>query len=131
ILADQDISPSSSHQYSLGFFRSFQRWIDNFSLELYYKQQNDVVKYIPPYEDFQTILDFKSTLYPEGCTESYGAEVMVQKTSGDFHGSLAYTWAKAESVFPALNRGKPFPSDFDYRNQFNSLLIYQINPEYR
>ncbi len=131
ILADQDILPSSSHQFSLGYFQSFQRWIDNFSLELYYKKQKDIVKYIPPYKDFQTILDFKSTLFQNGHTESYGAEIMVQKTSGDFHGSLAYTWAKAESVFPGLNQGNPFPADFDYRNQFNTLLIYQINTEFR
>ncbi|MBY5958903.1 TonB-dependent receptor plug domain-containing protein [Membranicola marinus] len=131
VLADPDILPSSSHQYSLGYFQSLQRWIDNLSLELYYKKQDDVVKYIPPYKDFQTILDFKSSLFQGGYTESYGAEIMIQKTSGDFHGSVAYTWANAESVFPALNQGNPFPADFDYRNQFNTLLVYQINPEYR
>ena len=131
IMADIDIDPSSSHQYSLGYFQSFDRWIDNLSMELYYKKQEDVVRYIPPYKDLQTILDFKSSLVTNGETDSYGIELMVQKTSGDFHGSIAYTWAKTESVFPDLNGDRPFPSDFDYRNQFNTLLVYQISPEYR
>jgi len=131
VMVDVDIDPSSSHQYSLGYFHSFDRWIDNLSMEVYYKNQEDVVRYIPLYKDLQTILDFKSSLVTGGKTAGYGIEMMVQKTSGDFHGSIAYTWAKTESVFKNLNGGRSFPSDFDYRNQFNTLLVYQISPEYR
>lgn len=131
ILADQDISPSSSHQFSAGYFRSFARWIDNFSLEFYFKNQTNVVKYIPPHMDFPTALDYKPDILGGGKTESYGMELMLQKTSGDFHGSLSYARAHASSVFPDLNHGKSFPSDFDHRNQVNALLIYQINEQYR
>src|SRR5699024_4622089 len=124
-------SPSSSHQYSAGYFRSFARWIDNFSLEFYFKNQTNVVKYIPPHMDFPTALDYKPDILGGGNTESYGMELMLQKTSGDFHGSLSYARAHASSVFPDLNHGKSFPSDFDHRNQVNALLIYQINEQYR
>lgn len=131
ILADRDIAPSSSHQYSAGFFRSFTRWIDNFSLEFYYKNQTNMVKYVPPGMDFPTALEYKPDLFRDGEMESYGMELMLQKTSGDFHGSLSYSRAYATSVFTELNQGKPFPTDFDARNQVNTLLIYQINDQYR
>lgn len=131
ILSDGEIPPSSSHQFSTGFFRSFPRLLDNFSLEFYYKKQKDVVKYMPPQMDFPSVLSFRPDLFLHGKVESYGAELMTQKTSGDFHGSLSYSLAYARSEFPGLNLGKPFPSDFDYRNQVNALMIYQINDNYR
>lgn len=131
ILSDDKIAPASSHQWSLGYFRSLDRWIDNFSIEAFYKIQDDVLKYFPPYEDVQNIINFREHLHREGWTKSYGTEIMAQKTSGHFHGSIAYTWSRTQSVFPSLNQGKSFNADFDFRHQFNTLLIYEFMDEYK
>ncbi|MBY5957539.1 TonB-dependent receptor plug domain-containing protein [Membranicola marinus] len=126
LTSDQNIRPSTSDQWSLGYFRTFDEGIDNFSVETFYKKQDNILKYFLPQSDIQNILKFQDHLHSNGETKSYGLEMMVQKTSDPFHGSLSYTWSQTKSTFPTLNQGKSFPSDFDYRHLINTLFIYHM-----
>lgn len=126
LTSDKNIRPSSSSQWSLGYFKTFDQGIDNFSIETFYKNQKDLVKYFLPQSDIQNIMEFRDHLHRDGKTKSFGVEMMVQKTSDPFHGSVSYTWSHTNSTFLTLNQGRSFRGDFDYRNLINALLIYHM-----
>lgn len=128
--ADERVFPSYSRQWSVGYFRTFDRWIDNLSFELFYKDQRDISKYLPSTDEDKAVLDYYQYLHTEGKNRTYGAELLLQKTVGSFHGSLAYTYSHSRSSFESLNNGHFFDADFDSRHTINLLLIYRFGKGY-
>ncbi len=131
ISADQETPTSSSHQWSVGYFRTFDRLINNLSIELFYKKQSRLSRFVPTIDEDYSVLHYKPFLHTGGHNRSYGLEILLQKTQGHFHGSLAYTYGKSQSSFPTLNQGKCFDSDFDYRHNINALLIWKFGDGYK
>lgn len=131
ITAEEQVDPSSSHQWSAGYFRSFDRWIDNLSVEFYYKHQNDLSYFIPSVDEDLSVLNYHSHIHRGGTNKSAGTEVMLQKTKGNFHGSIAYTFAHSRLKFETLNKGRSFNSDFDHRHIANVLLLWKFGNGYK
>lgn len=129
--ADEQIPTSVSHQWSIGYFRTFDQMINNLSIELFYKRQARLSKFIPSIDEDHSVQNYHSYMHADGTNNSYGMEVLVQKTRGNFHGSLAYTYAHSRSAFQTLNNGLPFDSDFDYRHNVNILLIWKFRKDYK
>jgi len=61
-----------------------------------------------------------------GTGKSRGLELLLEKTSGKFTGSIAYTLSETSRFFPALNAGRPFPFRFDRRHDVKITLRQQI-----
>lgn len=131
ITAEEKVAPSNSHQWSMGYFRSFDRMIDNLSIELYYKRQHDLSYFIPSVDEDLSVLNYPSHMHKDGTNQSYGMEVLLQKTKGDFHGSIAYTFSHSELTFETLNGGRSFDADFDYRHSTNILLLWKFGNGYK
>ena len=63
-----------------------------------------------------------------GTGKSRGLEMMLEKNTGLFRASLAYTWSETSRFFPDLNAGRPFPFRFDRRHDMTLTLRQQIFP---
>ncbi|MFD2595837.1 TonB-dependent receptor plug domain-containing protein [Sphingobacterium griseoflavum] len=131
-IANDGNSPiASSKQWSIGYFRNAIGMLDNISLELFYKDMSDVVKFVPSIDFESDVLDYADFLHSNGHMRAYGLEVFIQKTLGKWHGSLSYTYAHSKSRFPTLNESRWFNSDFDFRNSLNALAMYSFGRGYR
>lgn len=130
--AEEEVPPGRSLQWSAGYFTSPERrWVDHFSVELFYKKQNGLVRFIPSADEDRAVVHYKDYLKQNGKNVSYGAEFLIQKTAGQLHASLSYTWANSDLKFPDLNRGQAFPSDYDFRHNVKILLMYMWGKGYR
>lgn len=131
-VANRYLRPQVSDSYNAGWFftKDDKRW--ETSVELFYRNTEDV----PAYEDFAELLlnDHLETDLIAGRQRSYGAEWLCKKSRGRWSGWISYTWSRvwqqAESPFPALsvNRGEWFPAGFDQPHQATLFAKYAINP---
>lgn len=131
VTSEHDVPPSVSKQWSVGYFRNTNGMLDNLSVELFYKEQSDVVKYVPSVDFDRDVLEYRNHLHRKGEARVYGAEFLLQKTTGTLHGSLSYTYAHSRSLFPMLNNRQWFNADFDFRHSANILLMYRFGKGYR
>ncbi len=128
--------PSLSYQWSLGWFYHFKdqtTWLSdaNFSIELFYKRQSLLNKFLPGIDPDESVVEYDDHLLKNGKAQTYGLEFLFQKTAGKFHGSLAYTYAHSRARYIGLNDGKTFSADFDYRHIINVLLVYKFRKGYQ
>lgn len=123
--AGKRIRPMVSRIGSVGVYTD--RW-EGFdcSLEGYYKQMDHLLEY----RDNAYLLPAASTwedYVTEGSGRSYGLEAMVKKRAGRLTGWVGYTLSWSDRLFPALNRGRRYPSRFDNRHKLNIVGTYKLN----
>lgn len=128
---DRSFPIASSKQWSAGYFRNSLGILDNISVELFYKDQSGVVKFLPSVDFDKDVLEYQDFLHKKGKVRTYGLEVLFQRTTGNIHSSLSYTFAKSQSLFPSLNQGRWFNSDFDFRHSANFLMMYSFGKGYK
>jgi hypothetical protein len=117
-------------QYSLGIFKNFtndQNAVFETSLEVYYKNLNNVVDYIDG-----AALYLNPTVETEllvGKGRAYGAELFLKKARGiRLTGWVSYTYARtfrqieANAEQAAANFGLEFPANFDTPHTFKFVL---------
>ncbi|WP_159517872.1 TonB-dependent receptor [Sunxiuqinia indica] len=129
-MVDSHINPPRSIQYSAGYFHDFPRTGLSFTGEVYYKQAKDVVEYKDG-ADFLTTPYVETTIL-QGKQEAYGAEFMLNKTTGRFNGWASYTYSRSlitvdgANNFQDINQGKTYPSNFDKPHVANLVLNYKL-----
>ncbi len=121
------LRPQFSDQYSVGYFRDFKENKWESSVEVYYKDMFNVSEYQEGADPSQTVNDNIDNLLWFGKGWSYGAEFFLKRNTGDFTGWIGYTWAKTMRQFDEINDGRPFPSRWDRRHDFNFVMNYKIN----
>lgn len=131
ILSSKYIEPQIGDQLSLGYFRNFKNNAIESSVEIYYK-------------NIENLLDFKNgalllmnenieTEIIKGKGRSYGAEFLVKKKSGKLNGWMSYTYSraliKAESKYSgeSINNGEYFPASYDKPHNVNVLSNYKFS----
>ncbi len=130
-LSDYHIDPQSGYQFSAGAYHIFPRPGVSGSLELYYKYSRDIVEYKDGADFVNTPLTETQVL--QGFQNAYGAEVMLQKNSGRLDGWISYTLSRSEMQVPGdnefedINRGEPYPSNYDRPHVLNLVANYHIN----
>jgi len=130
-LTDYHITPPYVDQVSLGYYQDVPSWNLSTSLELYYKWISDVVEYrdgasfiTSPYVEQVTL---------QGEQRAYGLEAMVRKSGGRLNGWLSYSYSRSfmqvASAIPGeqINRGDPYPSNYDRPHSFTMVSNYKIN----
>jgi len=130
-LSDSNIEPQQASQFSLGIYKNININEYEFSLEGFYKKQ-------------QNILDFKTgaqlllnenveTEVLQGEGKSYGVELLIRKNKGKLNGWLGYTYSrslfKLDSDFneERVNDGEFFPSNFDKPHDFSLVMNYKLS----
>ncbi len=130
-LSDYHISPQSSYQATGGFYHIFPRLGLSSSVELYYKYSNDIVEYKDGADFISSPLT--ETVVLQGEQNAYGAEFMLQKTSGRLDGWISYTLSRSEMLVTGeqdheqINKGNPYPSNFDRPHVLNVVANYKFN----
>jgi hypothetical protein len=129
-LSDYHIAPPFGNQYTAGVYHIWPKWGLSGSVEVYYKQIKNVV-------DFKDGADFIGTPYTEttilqGTQTAYGVEFMLQKNTGRLDGWISYAYSRSlmqvqESDLEAINRGEPYPSNFDRPHVLNLIWSYHLN----
>lgn len=95
------------------------------------------------YKTVDNILDYKENignnvknqnwydLVVVGDSKIYGAELLVEKTTGKTTGWLSYTWSKSLCKFDEpgnqLNGGREFYSSNDRRHNLSAMLMHRID----
>ncbi len=124
----EKVKPQINTQFSAGYFRNFAKDQYEASLELYYKDMNNLIEYADgamPEDNVKDNVD-NQLVFGEGY--SYGAELFLKKRTGKFNGWIGYTWSKTMRRFDEINNGEEFPAKYDRRNDLSVVLSYELNP---
>lgn len=93
--------------------------------EAYYKKMGNLIAFREGSGLFE-LTDWQSRI-TQGEGGSYGAELFLQKRTGDFTGWLGYTLSWTNRQFDDLNFGNPFPFRFDRRHDISLVAQYQLS----
>ncbi|RLD26645.1 MAG: hypothetical protein DRI70_05375 [Bacteroidetes bacterium] len=130
-LSDYHITPPKGNQFTTGIYHIWPKWGLSGSLELYYKQTEDIVEYKDGAEFIGS--PYTETSILQGSQEAYGAEFMLQKSSGRLDGWISYAYSRSLvqvggiNAFESINRGDPYPSNYDRPHVLNVIWSYHIN----
>ncbi len=122
------VKPQIGNQYSVGYFRNLElnQSIVESSVEVFYKSMDNQI-------------DFKDNawlmLNPKiegefrfGQAWAYGAEFLLRKNEGRFHGWISYTWSRAERQIEEINNGNPYPASYDRTHNLSLVTNYELSP---
>lgn len=122
--------PVRSDQFSVGYFRNSKSNVYDFSLEVYYKMQANILEFK---DGANLILNPQlETALLNGKARAYGVELTVNKLKGRLVGGFNYAYArskrKVEGPFDieTVNNGSWYPSNFDQPHVFNANWRYNI-----
>ncbi|MEZ4805991.1 MAG: TonB-dependent receptor [Flavobacteriales bacterium] len=124
IPSSRNVRPQIGTQYSTGYFRDFKEHMFETSIELYYKDFDNLIEYAEgasPQDNGNTNYDAQLVF---GTGYSYGAELFVKKALGRVNGWVGYTWSRTMREFPAINNGNEFASRWDRRHDLSVVLSY-------
>lgn len=129
-LCNENIKPMSGRQYSIGLYKSFMYGKFDMSIESYYKSVDN----IPEYKDGADLLVNQTPEIDilQGNLKMYGIELMLKKTYGKLNGWINYTYSNAqvtvdsENKVENINKGRPYPSNYDKPHAFNVVANYKL-----
>jgi hypothetical protein len=129
-LSDVHIKPPKGYQLTSGLHHIWPRRGISGSVELYYKHAGNVVEY----RDGANFVGspFTETAVLQGIQQAYGVEFMLQKSTGRLDGWISYAYSRSvvtvdgEQEFESVNRGEPYPSNFDRPHVLNLVWSYHL-----
>lgn len=122
--SNPNIPAQKANQYALGYFRNFFNHQLETSIEIYYKKIYDAIDFK---DDAEILLN--KQLAGElryGQAESYGMELLVKKTRGDFTGWFSTTLSRVFRHIQAI-QDQPFPAPYDKPISASLVLNYDIS----
>ncbi len=126
------IDPQFSDQFAIGYFRNFKDNAYEASVEVYYKDIQNMVDYV----DGADIIANNQieTQILSGHGRSFGAEFYLKKNTGKLTGWISYTLSRSERQVNGFGQGDPGINNGDwYATNFNKLHdlsitgIYELN----
>jgi hypothetical protein len=106
-----NIKPQKSDMVALGFFQKMFKARFDFSAEGFYKHFYNTIDY----QDHANML-FNPLIEGElrfGKGWSYGAELMLRKSTGRLTGSIGYIYSRSFKKIDGVNNGDVFPASYD------------------
>jgi CarboxypepD_reg-like domain/TonB-dependent Receptor Plug Domain len=130
-LTDVNIKPQTGQQYSLGFYKNFHSNNIETSLEVYYKNLNNMI-------DFKSGASLLLNHHIEtdiinSKGKAYGAELLIKKVSGKLNGWLSYTYSRTflrtddSLAGEKINKGAYYPASYDKPNTVNFIGNYRFS----
>jgi hypothetical protein len=130
-LSDNFVEPQIVDQYSVGIYKNLKGNIFETSLEVYYKNIENVVEY----KDGANLIlqnHLETEILPaQGM--AYGAEFFIKKNLGRTTGWIGYTYSRSlRRVISSyqedlINEGNWFPSNFDKPHDLSIIGNYKIS----
>lgn len=129
ISIDKDLPLMKSDQWALGYNYEIAKGFD-LSVEGFYKRMDNLLEYREGYS-LMTPADRWAEQVVMGEGESYGAELLLQKTTGKTTGWLSYTWSKSLRLFDRPGQevfsGKKYYAGNDRRHNLNLVVNHRFN----
>ena len=122
------VKPQISWLYAAGLFKNFADNKYETSLEVYYKDMQNQVEY---QEGYTPSLNDPENEFVFGKGWSYGAELFLNKTKGQFTGWIGYTLSWTWRKFSQLNDGEKYPTKYDRRHDLSVVANYEKNKQWR
>ncbi|HSH20384.1 MAG TPA: TonB-dependent receptor, partial [Draconibacterium sp.] len=122
------IKPLIVDQIALGYFRNFRNNMWETSVEMYYKNMQNVLDYIEGAELFLNNTIETELLHGKG--NSKGLELLAKKSKGKLTGWVGYTLARTEREIEGINNGNPYPSTYDRTHDISVVSSYQLNKQW-
>jgi TonB dependent receptor/TonB-dependent Receptor Plug Domain/CarboxypepD_reg-like domain len=118
------VRPETSWQVAAGSAKTFGKDYE-FSVELYYKEMNNVIAF----REGSSAFDFRGweNRILQGNGTAYGSEFFLQKKKGKLSGWVGYTLSWAWRQFDGINFGERYPYKFDRRHDFEITASYKFN----
>jgi len=126
--SSNNIKPQIGDQEAVGYFRNFKNNMYETSVELYYKNMQNQIDYIPGANLLFNKQLESQLLYGRGY--AYGAEFFVKKRYGRFNGWIGYTFSRTMRVFPGIDDGTPYPAKQDIVHDVSVVGMYEINKKW-
>ncbi len=121
--ATATIKPEHSDITSAGVASNLNNAYE-FSVEGYYKTMRGLIEYKEGASYLNIEGDWQDKV-ETGNGESYGAELFIQKKTGQLSGWIGYTLSWTNRMFPNLNSGKTFPYRYDRRHDIEIATSYK------
>jgi hypothetical protein len=125
IPSSTNVKPQIGTQYSTGYFRDLLDGLFETSVEVYYKDFDNLIEYAEGAEPQNNANANYDTQLVFGTGYSYGSELFIKKRTGRVNGWLGYTWSRTMRQFPDINEGREFPSRWDRRHDLSLVLAYE------
>ncbi len=124
------LPPQKAHNYSVGYYQNFASNSLETSIELYYRDIDNLVEYI----DFAGLFlnTHLETELLSSRGRSYGGELTVRATGGRWTGWLSYSYSRsfvrAGGNFPELqiNNGEWYPANHDQPHHINLIAVRNL-----
>ncbi|MEP1032950.1 carboxypeptidase-like regulatory domain-containing protein [Ekhidna sp.] len=127
-LSDTYIPPSTTNQYTLGFYKNLKDNTWELSSEIYFKDISDNIQYKNGAD-----LDFNENIETElifSQARAYGLELYARKKYGRLKGWISYTLSRAESQIPE-NEGERFVlENHDKTHDFSTSWSMELSPRW-
>jgi len=123
----ENIRPSTSDQFTLGYYHNIINSMIALSFEAYYKQMNGLIAYKQGYGQISLTSSWENAVESGGKGFSQGIEILAQKVKGKTTGWLGYTLSKANRKFELINNGTEFPFRYDRRHEVSVVISHKIN----
>lgn len=121
--SSNNIRPQTANQVSLGYFHNFKNNTFETSVEVYYKNFENLVDYIDG-ADLLLNRFLEGDLLP-GIGRAYGAEFYVKKNGGKVNGWISYTIARSERKIEGINLGEWYPNRFDQAHNLRLIGFWE------
>ncbi len=126
--SSNNVKPQYADQVTLGYFRNLGDNEYEASLDLYYKNMQNLIDYKNG-ADLQLNPNVEALLeYGRGW--SYGAELLVRKNYGRLSGWISYTLSRTQNQFAQINNGQAFPARQDRTHDISVVGIYNYSPSW-
>lgn len=123
--ASPNIKPQKVNLFSVGYFQNFKDNAYEASVEVYYKDQQNVIDFA---EHADLIMNDKlEGEVRTGTGKAAGVEFMVRKNTGRLTGFANYTLSRAERTIPEINNGKTYLAPYDKTHSLNIVLNYEFS----
>ena len=134
-LSDSHIPPLKSDQFALGYFHNFFDNTLETSLEVYYKNLDDIIEYRSGAEVVMNPYLETDILRADGY--SYGAELYIRKNSGTLTGWTSYTYSSSQRRTQhgdredQINLNSWFPANYDRPHNLVVNASYELTRRLR
>lgn len=123
--ATDRIKPQDSHQWAVGYARTFKKKYE-VSFEAYYKTMNNLIEYKDGASFFGNDQDWQDKV-EVGKGWSYGGELMLEKKIGKTTGWIGYTLSWSNRQFDNINFGQKYPYRYDRRHDIGLAITHEFN----
>ena len=121
-----NVKPQKCDQYALGYFRNFKNDAIETSVEVYYKNMQNVIDFKDNAITFGYLLVDGQLRVGKG--RSYGAELLVRKNVGKFTGWISYTYSRTFRTIKGISKGLEYRSPYDRPHNIVIVGNYDLNP---